>query len=277
MTRRTLNQLLVGCPRSLLSLHPDTTDYRNRILAKGASIRQTDLLAIDRFVRSIYSNNLRSLILECYPFAGENLSASLTKLWNNSVPDLTSVGFTDLNYTPTTGITGNGVAHLNSNFVPITSSLTTSSASIGAYNRTNIFQAGAVTAQADGSSNTFNLLVGWNDNLNYFDCYNQMGLSGRLTTPSSTNCQRLNIGTRVSSSDSRYFRDGNQLASIITGGGNLPTIPMFWFAYNNNGVPILFSTKSVGFGFVGRGLTPVQVSTLTTIVNTLMSGLGRAV
>lgn len=276
MTGRILSSLLLGAPFSRASLHPDTLDLRSRIQAKGTNIKQTDLLAIDKFVKSIYANSLRSLILECYPFAGENLSASFTKLWHTSTSDFTNVAFTDLNYTPTTGITGNGVGYLNSNFIP-TSSLTTSSASIGAYNRTNVFQNGAITAQADGASNTFNLLAGWGDNLNYFDCYNQISLSGRLTTPSSTNCQRLNIGTRVSLGDSRYFRDGNQLASIVTGGGSLPTIPMFWFAYNNNGVPILFSTKSVGFGFVGRGLTPAQVLTFTTIVNQLMTDLGRAV
>lgn len=277
MSRRTLNQLLLGSPRSFLSLHADTVNYRNRILAKGASIKQSDLLAIDKFLKSIYANNLRSLILECYPFAGDNLSAAITKLWNNSVPDFTSVGFTDLNYTPSTGVTGNGIGYLNSNFTPSTSSLTTSSGSIGAYNRTNSFQSGAVTGQADGASNTFNLLVGWSDNLNYFDCYNQVGLSGRLSTSSQSDCQRLNIGTRVSSTDSRYFRDGNQLAAIATGGGSLPNIPMFWFAYNNNGAPILVSSKSLGFGFVGRGLTPAQVTTLTTIINQLMTDLGRAV
>lgn len=275
MTRRALNQILTGSPRSLLSIHPDTANYRSRISAKGTSIKQSDLLAIDRFVKAIYANNLRSLILECYPFAGENLSGSLTKLWHNSVPDFTNVGLTDLNYTPTAGITGNGTGYLNSNFIPSNSSLTNSSGSIGAYNRTNSFQAGAIAAVSD-ATNMFTLLVGWSDNLNYFDCYNQTGLSGRLTTGSSSNCQRLNIGSRVSLTDSRFFRDGNQITAIITGGGNLPTAPIFWLAYNNI-TPQFFSTKSLGFGFVGRGLTPAQVSTLTTLVNQLMTDLGRAV
>lgn len=274
---RVLSQLTLSPPSLQYLLHPDVADYAFRIRTKGAIIQRNDLLAIDRFVNAIYAAGLRSLILECYPFAGDSIAAARTKLWHTGNEAFTNNGFTSSNYGRATGITGNGTSSLNSNFIASTSALTNSNGSIGVYNRSNLFEAGAVVAAGDASANNFNLLPGWNDNLSYFDCYNLTSLGGRLITPTSSDCRGFHVGSRVSLTDSRYFQNGNQIASIMTSGGNLPTTPQHWFAYNNNGTLNSFSTKSIGFGFVGRGLTPAQVSTLTTIVNTLMTGLGRAV
>lgn len=272
---RTLSQLVVGSPSLLYLLHPDTVNYRNTILAKGARISPKDTLSIDRFVNSIYANNLRPLMLECYPFAGDNLGAALVKLWHVSTPNLTNVGFTDANYTPATSITGNGVAYLNSNFIP-SNSLTVSNCSLGVYNRTSNFENHIIVGCSNNNDSQFNMLVGWSDGNNYFDAYNVS--TGRLAVANpGLRPQGFHIGSRVSLLDSRYFLNGTQLGMQITGGGTIPTIPQYWFSYNNVGVAATFSTKSAGFGFVGRGMTPAQVSTLTTIVNQLMTDLGRAV
>ena len=275
---RVISQIILGLPSLQSLFHPDVVDYAYRIRIKGATIQRNDLLAINRFTESIYAAGLRSFILECYPFAGDSIAAARTKLWHAGNEAFTNNGFTSGNYGRTTGITGNGTASLNSNFVANSSTLTNSSGSIGVYNRSNLFEAGMAVGCSDASANNFNLALGWNDNLNYFDCYNLVSLTGgRLMTPVSSDCRGFHVGSRVSLTDSRYFQNGNQIASITTSGGGLPTTSQHWFAYNNNGSLSSFSTKSIGFGFVGRGLTPAQVTALTSIVNTLMTGLGRAV
>ena len=275
---KALSQIVLSSPSLLSLLHPDVVDFAARIRNKGASISYNDLLIVDRFVKDIYANNLRAFILECYPFVGDSIAAARTKLWHTGTEAFINNGFTSANYGRATGITGNGSSFLNSNFVPsATSSLTNTNGSIGVYNRSNIFESRILVGCADSNGNSFNLIVGWSDNFNYFDSFTLGVGVGRLTTPSSTDCLGFHVGSRISATDSRYFQRGNQIASITTSGGNLPTVAQHWFVYNNNGTINSFSTKSIGFGFIGRGLTPTQVSVLTRIVNQLMTDLGRAV
>lgn len=276
---RVISQIILGLPSLQSLFHPDVVDYAYRIRIKGATIQRNDLLAINRFTESIYAAGLRSLILECYPFAGDSIAAARTKLWYTSNEAFTNNGFTSGNYGRTTGITGNGTSFLNSNFVPSSSSLTTSDGSIGCYIGNNSFEPSVVTGcTSNPTTNYFNLIPGFADNLNYFDCYNATLMQGRVATPVSAENRRFHVGTRVSPTNSRYFQNGVQTASISTNGGVLPAAPMYWFAFNNNGTAEqLVTAKSIRFGFVGKGLTPTQVTTLTSIVNTLMTELGRAV
>lgn len=277
---RVISQLTIDSPSLQYLLHPDVADYAYRIRTKGATIQRSDLLAIDKFAKDIYAAGLRSLILECYPFAGDSIAAARTKLWHTGSEAFTNNGFTSGNYGRTTGITGNGTSFLNSNFIPSSSSLTASDGSIGCYLGNNIFEGSVVAGATSGFVTTgFILIPGFSDQINYFDCYNGTAMSGRLTTPTVSDYRRFHIGTRTSLSDSRYFLNGTQLASITTSGGTLPTLPMYWMATNNNSTAEFIATanRNLRLGFVGRGLTPAQVSTLTTIVDTLMSGLGRLV
>lgn len=98
---------------SPFALHPDVVNYRDRITAKGASISNADLLALDTWTKTIYYSGFRSLFLAFYPYAGEDWIAAREALWvPTGVPtQLALIGlapFSSASYSRTVGFTGTG-------------------------------------------------------------------------------------------------------------------------------------------------------------------------
>lgn len=282
---KVLSQLTLSPPSLQRLFHSDTVDYASRIRSQGASIRQNDLLVIDRFVKGIYAAGLRSSLLDVSPLAGNNLTAALTKLWypTGVQSNLTNNNFVEADYSRTTGLTGNATnKYLNTGLVP--SSFFTSSVSIGVYNRTNTTEASTeISSYNSSTAQALNLYAQYSlmgTPYTIFDSFNVgVGLvsgQGRAVV-SLTDARGLIIGSRISSSDSKIYQNGNIRHSISSSGGSPPNIPVWYFALNNNGSPAAFSGKSIGFFYIGQGLTSTQVSVLTAIVSQLMTGLGRSV
>lgn len=253
-------------------IHPDTLDYRSRLVSNGGTISDADLTAVDVFVKEVYGNGLRSLLLDVSPLAGNNLAAALTKLWHPSGVQgvLTNNNFVGADYTRTTGLQGNGMTkYLDTGFIP--SNFLAQSASLGVYTRSTTAENGA-----DISAPGYVLFSKWGDGITYFDCYNGTVGQGRASV-ATADPRGLVIGSRVSATDSRIYRNANQVAAIATSGGSAPNNSIWYYAFNNLGMPLFFSTKSQGFFFCGLGLTAAQVTAFTRIVQNLMAAFGRSV
>lgn len=260
-------------------IHPDTLDFYTRILANGGTISDADLTAIDVFVKEVYGNGLRSPLLDVSPLAGNNLSSALTKLWYplGTQSTLANNNFVGADYTRITGIKGDGATkYLNTGIIP--GNFFTQSFSTGVYNRSNISE-----NAADISANNAELTQGvglyskWGDGVTYFDSFNITLGEGRASA-TLVDPRGLIIGSRVSSADSKIYLNGNQVGAITSSGGSPPTTTSIWyFTFNNAGTPIFFSSKYLGFFFVGFGLSAMQVSTLYRLVQNLMTAFGRQV
>lgn len=260
-------------------IHPDTLDYRSRLISNGGTISDSDLTAVDVFVKEIYGNGLRSLLLDVSPLAGNNLAAALTKLWlpPGVQGSLTNNNFVEGDYARTTGLKGNGTSkYLNTGLIP--GNFLTSSASFGVYSRSNISENGAdISSNNIGSSQAVNLFSKWGDGLTYFDSFNATGGQGRATT-TIADPRGLITGSRLSATDSRIYLNSNLISTITTSGGSpSATFPILYFAFNNAGSPLFFSSKFSGFFYVGLGLTGSQISTLYRLVQNLMIAFGRSI
>lgn len=266
-------------PFRVEQIHPDTLDYRSRLISNGGTISDADLTAVDVFVKEVYGNGLRSLLLDVSPLAGNNLAAALTKLWYPSgvQSSLTNNNFVAGDYTRATGLQGNGSnKYLDSGFLP--GNFLSQSVSIGVYNRSNISENGAdISSNNTGSSQTLNLFSKWGDGTTYFDSFNGTGGQGR-NTAIVADSRGLMAGSRLSATDSKIYLNGSQIASIATSGGSPSTLfSIQYFTFNNGGTPLFFSSKYSGLFYIGLGLSASQVSTLYRLVQNLMTAFGRQV
>jgi hypothetical protein len=71
------------------------------------------------------------------------------------------------------------------------------------------------------------------------------------------------------------YRNGTSLQIATTGTRTAITVPMFLAAMNNNGTPIQYYANQFSYATFGLGLTAAQVTTLTNIINTFQTTLGR--
>lgn len=84
------------------------------------------------------------------------------------------------------------------------------------------------------------------------------------------------VGTRISPTDLRMFRDGVQKdINMAAATGTFETSEVFLGARNVLGTPSLFSDFSFRFHSMGGGLTASHVTSLTTAFNALQATLGR--
>jgi hypothetical protein len=83
------------------------------------------------------------------------------------------------------------------------------------------------------------------------------------------------VSSRQSDTQSYLYRNGslNYSSTTVTNGtmGNEIVLG----ARNDNGTPNSFTDRPMGFVTIGSGLTPTEITTLTTIVNTWATAVGR--
>lgn len=232
-------------------------------------------------MKEVYGNGLRSLLLDVSPLGGDNLAAALTKLWVPSgvQGNLTNTNFVGADYTRSTGLQGNGSSkYLNTGLIP--GNFITQSCSFGVYSRSNTSENGAdisSNGMMPAISGAINLFSKWGDGLTYFDSFNATSGQGRMTA-TVADPRGLISGSRLSATDSKIYLNGTQVATSATSGGSpSSTFPVWYFAFNNAGSPLFFSSKSSGFFYIGLGLTGAQISTLYRLVQNLMTAFGRSV
>lgn len=84
------------------------------------------------------------------------------------------------------------------------------------------------------------------------------------------------IGSRVSDSDVRLYRNGVELAQdLATTTGTLPGNTLYLGAFHNGGSASDFSPRKIVFAAVSDGLTPTEVTNDTSAVNNLVTALNK--
>ena len=83
------------------------------------------------------------------------------------------------------------------------------------------------------------------------------------------------VSSRVNDSQSYIYKDGVFDASGTTATNGHTPYEIYIGARNDNGNPTSYSAKPFGFVSIGDGLTPAEISTLSSIVNTWATSIGR--
>lgn len=270
------------------TFHRDTLDWRDRAVADGGLAEDVDLIALNPFVEGIYDLGLRSrvdndhIIFEFLPLAGANLNSSLTKLWypSASSKNVSAVNFLESDYSRSTGLKGDGFSkYLNSN-VNLVSFGVTNSVALSVYNRTpGAFDAVEIGVEEPVSDyKRLFLQVRYSDSVGSFDCFHytsaaRAGIDMALVGGSTG----FILGSRLTNTDSRFFKNGAQIASTNSVDGSTPDSNLTYFAANNANYPT-GSPRALGLIMVcGAGIAPNLVAPLNTLVQNMMAALGRAV
>lgn len=83
------------------------------------------------------------------------------------------------------------------------------------------------------------------------------------------------VGSRTASNDAKLYLNGVQDGTIGVTAGTQPNIEFYLGAWNDDNAAGLYSNFLYKFHSIGTGLTAAKVSSLSSALSTLQTGLGR--
>lgn len=256
----------------------DALNYFNQIAAVGSTIGSTARTAISDFALGCKADSIWSLLLDVGPVAGDNLTAALVKLKKLSTGwSYTNVNFVGGDYTEATGLLGNVASGKYLNSDVLSGALSSGSTGLGVYDRTtaNSTVNNLGCRSASPSTSNFSTDAPYSDNIVYS---NQYDFATQLASGSAlTGALGFIFVTRTSAPEHAIYRNGSSLASSASVGGTLPNLNIYFFAVNDNGTPINYSSHRLSFLCITAGMDSTQAAALNTRVQALQTALGRNV
>jgi hypothetical protein len=256
--------------------NPETTDYRDRVIANGGTISEATLDAIEKFVQDCKNALIWDKFLEVAPFAGGNLSAAMVKLvYTAGVASvITNVNFVSGDYTETGasgGLLGDGATkYLNTGFNAQT--YLPDNAHLSFYLREDVSAAGnrsmlgALTA-----SDQY-----WIGSLVPASQVNaRLGQTHTGTLAAAFN-KGFYIGSRTASNLIKLYKNGATVASDSTSVTHTkPNLNIYAFGWNSLGTAAAYLPARGSFYSVGQALTDAESAVLNDAVQTLQRNLNR--
>jgi len=264
------------------SASPSGTTEANAYLtavvnAGGTGITSTISAATRTLFTSLVSNGLYSKITAMYPLLGGSAASQKFNAKNpadtNAANRLTwNGGWT---YT-SSGATGN-----NSNTYARTylsgTSLNRYSAHISYYSLANTSSSDCIEmGGANTSTSTYTELAV--DTIAFGGNYRTYNINTAGNGVDSTSHSAMTgyfVSSRESDTQSYLYRNGSLNYSSTTATNGTISYEIVLGARNDNGTPNSFTDRPMGFVTIGSGLTPTEITTLTTIVNTWATAVGR--
>jgi hypothetical protein len=226
----------------------------------------TQATAINNLVVGLKADGLWDKMKAIYPFVGGTASTHKYNLKDPRDLDAAyrlvfSGGWThDAN-----GATPNGVNGYANTYLSPLSALSTSSAHLSYYSRTNVNQA------------SYDLSAGQHYSLLLYQntFYVNLETSGQYNaTQVLTNTTGYYIGSRINNTNVNGYRNGIKTINNIAQNSTLSAQPLFLAATNSGQY---FSSKQVAFTSIGDGLTDIDATNLYNRVNTYQVALSRNV
>jgi hypothetical protein len=103
---------------------------------------------------------------------------------------------------------------------------------------------------------------------------NTTGSLGSDTTANSAMTGNF-IVSRTSNTTSFMTKNGSQIFSATTATSGVLDFEFFIGCRNDNGAPTYYTDRRMQFSTIGSGLTPSEMTTFSTIVNTWATSIGR--
>lgn len=239
----------------------------------AAITNQTEKDAICNLVRQLKDSSLWTSMLAIYPFVGGTASSSKWNLVNpvnsNSAFRLDFFGGWTF---ASTGAKPNGInAYAITYFVPFNSWASDTSISFGYYSTTNT-SATQVEMGIDAGS-AGNILLELNTS---GTTYLRANVSSSFnTTFADANSLGFYVGSRISSTQEKVFKNGVLKATGVFTNSSLAYVPIYLAAWNVSNTPFYYSSKNCTFSFIANGLTDAKIATLYNIVLAFNTTLGR--
>jgi len=240
--------------------------------------------ALNTMDLALIANGLDTKMKALYPFVGGTATTHKFNFMNPADTNAAHRIFWAGGITHSaTGVLFNGTTgYGNTNIIPSTTFSSLATSAICYYSRTSAIVNGQRDFSAFTSSGPPSMSIGTNtgafisDNLYY--------ATNRLSA-AIANALGLLMGSRVSTTDHRTFKNGVQIGSTdVADNGpqpGLPTIPLFIGAANVSASGATsasnFSTKEVSFAAASDGLTTTEAANLYTLVQNLQTSLSRNV
>jgi hypothetical protein len=246
--------------------------------AGGTGIDSTVSAATRTLFTSLVSNGLYSKMIAMYPMLGGNAAGTKFNAINpvdtNAAMRLVFGGGWTYN---STGILPNGTNAFANTIQSPQDILTPNNWHMSYYSRTNTAYLSSMDMGATGpgaSSSQALLALRQSTNVSYFDAG---GVSTQKAQTTQTDSRGYYIGSIVSSSSRRYWKNGAQIWENSTPFNNsLPEWSILIGCAQQTGLGIINpGNKECAFATIGVGLTTTEMETLSTIVNTWATAIGR--
>jgi hypothetical protein len=104
------------------------------------------------------------------------------------------------------------------------------------------------------------------------------GFLGRITATGITSGTGYYVGSIIASNNRRYYKNGSEIASSTSNISNtLSTFSLLIGALSDEDFPNVsaYGNKECSFSTIGSGLSTGEMATLSTIVNTWATAIGR--
>ena len=254
----------------------DARAYLNAAGITDASQRSS----FNTFVKGMKANNLWAKAAAIYPFMGGTASSHV---WNAKDPRDLNIAyrleFVNGATHNSNGIQFNGTTqYARTFFNPKTILADSNSFSFGIYNRTNNSRAATDMGAASNSGTTStSIYLRWTDNNFYTELY-RTG-ADFITVLNGTDARGFYLASRTSSTSLKAYKNGSQFGSTVTATNNTrqTDAEIIIGAINSAGAGIFnYSNRNYCFAIImNTGLSDSEASTLSSLINTLQTALGR--
>ena len=255
-----------------------TSTYTTRTAAFATATGITDttiLNALNTFDTGLISNGLDTKMKAVYPFVG---GTSTTCKYNfmNAVDTNAAfrLQFNGGLYFSTTGVQGGGVNGYANTYFTGSNWNNINNNSMGIYTRTTQGALSQCDIGAFSVPYSNNFLASYYSDSKFYAVINGVDNSSNLTY-TNTESKGFYIANRTSSTVLNGWKNGTKIGTNTVAPVNLLNVPLYLFAYSNQGSPQLISTKELQFAFMGDGLSDTEASNLSTLVHNMQTTLGR--
>ena len=257
------------------SLHPTVMAYINIMRSStggnySMTINQID--AVNNMVQALVANGIWTKIKAIYPVIGGTAAAHKFNLIDPRDADAAfRLNFVGGWTHASTGMTPNGTTGYANTFLNATTVQTTNH--LAFYSRTLTVGTGL---EMGAATLTYNQLRASNTSGNYGGYLSgALNLSGWTTT---NDARGFWIGSKISNSDRRSFRNGIQQGSNLTSDTNVhPNLNIWIGGRNDSNFLNAASNKECALASIGDGLTAVEALAFYQIVQAFQTKLGRQV
>jgi hypothetical protein len=246
----------------------DAVAFFNRVTTAGGTLSATEQNAINTLVIQMKTDGIWTKMKAIYPMVGASGAACAQNLKSSSFTGSFTSGWTFAS----TGVTPNGTSdYMDTNLTPSVSLLLNNS-SISVYLRTNstglYCDIGSANTAGEGQINIFPRFM----DETYYRIYEAS--SG---TMSNTNSQGWYLANRVSSSETRNFKNSTlNVKTVASTTINSSAITLAAGAGSNRTIAS-FSNRENAFASIGDGLTDTEAANFYTAVQAFQTTLSRNV
>jgi hypothetical protein len=240
---------------------------------------QVQATAINNLVIGLKADSLWTKMKAIYPFVGGDATSHKFNLkdpqdTNAAFRLIFSGGWTH----SSTGATPNGTnSYANTNFRPLTNSLSYTNNHISYYSRA-IAAGSTIQFYEMGSGNatgTDNLALFTRRNTDLAG-YDSGAFSTNRASFSNTNGRGFYCGTAPSTT-AKYFKNGVSQATKSLSASSISDVNVYLGGFNENNSTIYYSNKEVAFASIGTGLSDTEAANFYTRVNNFQIALDRNV